>query len=117
MSGVGLLSRLAAAVRGLLILWLAVCPMLSATPSSPAAVPFPPSAPAGENEEEENSCEVRSAVEWVAPRRADRRAVEPAPSYLALLPLPSRPVPSPTRPTRPTAADPFANGLGSPYRC
>jgi hypothetical protein len=107
----GFLARLAVAAQGLLILWMAVCPVLSAPAGASAAAPVSET----ENEEEEKTAEVRSAVEWVAPPRADRRSVEPAPAYLAFLP-PARPVPSPSKLLRPTAADPFANGLGSPYR-
>ena len=112
MTGAAFLSRLAAAAQGLLILWLAVCPVLGSAALVPCAAPISES----ENEEEERTGEVRSAVEWVAPLRADRRSVEAAPPHLAFLPVPN-PVPSVRSSLRPTAADPFANGLGSPYRC
>lgn len=109
-------SGLSAVLQGLFALWLAVFPIMAATPSSPAALPALPIAPVEENQEEEKSAEVRTAIEWVAPSRGDRRTVEAA-SHLILLPVPRR---TPTRLTflpRPASTDPFRNGLGTPYLC
>jgi hypothetical protein len=119
--GVGPSSAMGLLLRGLLALWLAICPVFWASATSPAAVPISapvPVAPAEENEkEEQQSSEVRTAVEWVAPARGDRRLTEPAASHLGLVPAPTRPLVSSRLLARAAPADPFHNGLGSPYLC
>lgn len=71
-----------------------------------------PTAPVGPQDERE---EEQVSEERAAQKPHDRH---PGPfATSSLLPV-LRPVrPSPSGPSRPTAADPFRNGLGTPFRC
>jgi hypothetical protein len=84
----------------------AAAAFLAPTPGSTAPV-----VPVGEEDEREKDEAAKGAAAQERQARATR------PGYRPLRPVP-RPVSGPTSgPSRPTAADPFRNGLGTPFRC
>lgn len=100
-------------------LLLAVGCVLPFTGVAAAVVYFPALAapgnagPAPVNEEDE-----RGGEEEVQLRAAhDRRDPPAGPGAGARLPVPKLVFRSPSGPSRPTAADPFNNGLGTHFRC
>jgi hypothetical protein len=84
---------------------------------APARAPFalPGEAPAPAEEEDERETAV-AKERLTSPARSRLPACRPTGT---LLPLPAAPrLPAPgERPSSPFDADPFRNGLGSPYRC
>ncbi|MBX9580062.1 MAG: hypothetical protein K2X87_07100 [Gemmataceae bacterium] len=95
---------------------LAGAPAAVAGLTPPAPVGQSPAAPVNEEEdgnERDEAAKKPEAVQWTD-RRPDRH-----PPTLGRLPFAStaRADHPSTRLARPTAADPFRNGLGSPYRC
>jgi hypothetical protein len=112
-------SRVATLAQGLMILWLSVGPWLGAVASSLAVSPGVVPISGTEHDEEERSQEVRSSVAWLVSCRADRRTetIRSAAVY-AMAPLPRDRLRGMSRERLcPSMIDPFANGLGSPYRC
>jgi hypothetical protein len=110
------MARIGATLR-ILALLLCLVPLASARPAGGASAPQLPAVPAApENEapappnKEDDERETADAKE--RPLAHSRQQIDMLP-----LPLASRTSPAPGRPSSLRDADPFRNGLGSPYRC
>jgi hypothetical protein len=115
------MTRIGTTLRILAIL-LCLVPFTSARQASGAFAPCPAATPSPGNEtpappaEEEDERETASAKERLLAHSRHRPLAR---QQIDMLPLPraSHAPPAPQRPTSPCDADPFRNGLGSPYRC